>query len=111
MMFGFFRRATTAHSTPDEAYAAQRRGAVLIDVRENREWRAGHAPGARHLPLSRLYRESPHHPSDVEIHVICASGHRSLVAARLLRSAGFETVASVRGGLAGWRRAGLPIDR
>jgi rhodanese-related sulfurtransferase len=54
MMFGFFRRSTTAHSTPDEAYAAQRRGAVLIDVRENREWRAGHAPGARHLPLSRL---------------------------------------------------------
>jgi rhodanese-related sulfurtransferase len=94
MMFGFFRRSTTAHSTPDEAYAAQRRGAVLID-----------------LPLSRLYRESPHHPSDVEIHVICASGHRSLVAARLLRSAGFETVASVRGGLAGWRRAGLPIER
>jgi rhodanese-related sulfurtransferase len=111
MMFGFFRRATTAHSTPDEAYTAQRRGAVLIDVREAREWRGGHAPGARHLPLSRLYRESPHFPSDREIHVICASGHRSQVAARLLRTAGCETVVSVQGGMAGWRRAGLPIDR
>jgi rhodanese-related sulfurtransferase len=47
----------------------------------------------------------------VEIHVICASGHRSQVAARLLRRARFETVASVQGGTAGWRRAGLPIDR
>ncbi len=111
MVFGFLRRATIAHSSPDEAYAAQSRGAVLIDVRESREWRAGHAPGARHLPLSRLYREPPHLPGGAEIHVICASGHRSQVAARLLRRAGFETVASVRGGLAAWRRAGLPIDR
>ena len=93
-MLGFLRRAVIPRSTPDEAYAAQRRGAVLIDVRENSEWRSGHARGARHLPLSRLYRQPPRISSATEIHVICASGHRSQVAARLLRGAGFETVAS-----------------
>ena len=110
-MFGFLHRATIAHSTREEACAAQRRGAVLFDVREDHEWRAGHARGARHLRLSRLSREPLRLPSGVEIHVICASGHRSQVAARRLRRAGFETVASVRSGTAGWRRAGLPIDR
>ena len=110
-MFGFLRRATIAHSTAEEAHAAQGRGAIVIDVREAREWHGGHARGARHVALSRLYRESPQLPRDAEIHVICASGHRSQVAARLLRRAGFEKVASVRGGTAGWRRSGLPIDR
>jgi rhodanese-related sulfurtransferase len=110
-MFRFLHRATIAHSTPTEAFAAQRRGAVLFDVREDHEWRAGHARGARHLPLSRLSRESLRLPSGVEIHVICPSGHRSQDAARLLRRAGFETIASVQGGAAGRRRAGMPIDR
>jgi rhodanese-related sulfurtransferase len=68
-------------------------------VREHHEWRAGHARGARHLS------------GGAEIHVICASGHRSQVVARLLWHAGCEMVASVRGGTAGWRRAELPIDR
>lgn len=110
-MFSFFQRSAVRESTPEEANAAQRHGALLLDVREEHEWRTGHARGARHLPLSHLHRESPRLPAAAEIHVICASGRRSLVAARLLRRAGFQGVASVRGGTAGWRRAGLPIER
>jgi rhodanese-related sulfurtransferase len=110
-MFGLFRRSAIVQSTPDEAHAAQRRGALLIDVRETREWRSGHARGARHLPLSSLRREAPKLSATAQIHIICASGHRSRVAAHILRSAGFQSVASVRGGTAGWRRAGLPVDR
>jgi rhodanese-related sulfurtransferase len=110
-MFKLFRRATAYRSDPLEAHNAQRRGAVLLDVREAAEWRSGHARGARHLPLSRLQQQPPALPAEAEVHVICAHGHRSLAAARLLRRAGFTTVYSVRGGTAGWQRAGLPLDR
>jgi sulfur-carrier protein adenylyltransferase/sulfurtransferase len=110
-MFKLFRRAPAGHSDPLEAHAAQRRGAVLLDVREAHEWREGHARGARHLPLSRLQQQTPALPAETEVHVICAHGRRSLTAARLLRRAGFTTVYSVRGGTTGWQRAGLPFDR
>lgn len=110
-MFGFLRRRPVTHSAPEDAHKAQRRGALLIDVREAHEWRSGHARGARHIPLSRLLRDRPKLPADADIHVICASGHRSRTAARVLSGAGFASVSSVRGGMSAWRRAGLPIDR
>jgi rhodanese-related sulfurtransferase len=41
-------------ATAEQARDLQRRGAVLLDVRQDAEWRAGHAPGAWHIPLNRL---------------------------------------------------------
>jgi rhodanese-related sulfurtransferase len=80
-------------------------GAVLVDVRENAEWKAGHAPQARHVPLGRLEQESRRLPKDVPVVVMCASGTRSRVAAGQLRSMGHQAT-SLSGGLAAWRAAG-----
>jgi len=41
-------------ATAEQAKDLQQQGAILLDVREDAEWRAGHAPKARHIPLSRL---------------------------------------------------------
>ena len=38
-------------ATAEEARRLQQQGAILLDVRDDAEWRAGHAPGARHIPL------------------------------------------------------------
>ncbi|MFF5475110.1 rhodanese-like domain-containing protein [Streptomyces achromogenes] len=109
-MFSFLRR-NPGRLTPRQA--RQRTGdgtAVLIDVREAPEWDAGHAPGALHLPLSRLTAGAPL-PAAARgrtVVTICRSGHRSRQAAELLSGRGVE-VTDVAGGMIAWARAGLPV--
>lgn len=85
--------------------------AVLVDVREAHEWRAGRARGARHIPLKQLPDHLDQLPRAAPIYLICATGNRSRTAAGYLQKAGFARPINVRGGTAAWRRAGLPIDR
>ncbi|MFB7110876.1 rhodanese-like domain-containing protein [Streptomyces sp. NPDC056190] len=85
-------------------------GAVLVDVREVREWRAGHAPGALHLPLSALASgaDVPPEARGRLLVVVCRSGNRSRQAAELLSARGADAV-DVIGGMRDWVRAGLPV--
>lgn len=76
------------------------RDALLIDVREEEEWRSGHLPGALHLPLSRLLETVPELPRRTTYIAYCAHGIRSQAAVRLLRDAGYTPALSLRGGLA-----------
>jgi rhodanese-related sulfurtransferase len=85
-------------------------GAVLVDIREPAEWRSGHAPRARHIPLGRLDAEARRLPRDRPIVVMCASGMRSRGAAARLRAAGLQAT-SLAGGLAAWRNAGRGVTR
>lgn len=85
-------------------------GAVLIDVREPFEWRAGRARGARHIPLADLPASLDSLPRSAPIYLICATGRRSHNAAVFLRQSGFARPINVRGGTEAWQRAGLPID-
>lgn len=80
-------------------------GAVLVDVRERDEWRAGHARRARHIPLGRLDAEARRLPKGAPVVVMCASGMRSRGGAARLRAAGYRAT-SLSGGLAAWRAAG-----
>ncbi|CAL9339730.1 rhodanese-like domain-containing protein [Streptomyces sp. enrichment culture] len=103
----------TGRVTAEEA--AERTGGaagswVLLDVRESDEWRAGHAPGAVHVPLYRLAEGVPLPPEAQGrgLVVICRSGNRSRRAAELLAHLGIEAV-DVIGGLHAWARAGLPV--
>jgi rhodanese-related sulfurtransferase len=95
-------------ATVEQARDLQRQGAVLLDVRQDTEWRAGHAPGAWHIPLSRLRGGAAGLPSRVTVVTICRSGHRSAVAAAWLARDGRE-VTSLAGGMRAWARAGLPV--
>ena len=83
-------------------------GAVLLDVREEAEWRAGHAPGAIHMPYEHVRDRAREIPAGRPIVAYCASGVRSSLAASLLESTGRD-VANMRGGFTAWRGAGLPI--
>lgn len=85
--------------------------AVLVDVREPHEWRTGHAPGARHVPLRQLPDELESLPRNAPLYLICRSGNRSHTAAAYLKQAGFEQPINVKGGMLAWERAGLPVER
>jgi rhodanese-related sulfurtransferase len=93
---------------PDEAQEAMERGAVLLDVREPHEWKSGHAPKARHIPLGQLDSRLGELPRNREILVVCRSGARSARAAKLLGSQRGD-VANVKGGMSAWERSGFPV--
>ena len=86
--------------------------AVLIDVCEPAEFAAGHAAGARNVPLSALdsAKGLPTNKA-LPLVVMCATGARSSRAAAQLRKAGFTHVHALAGGNAAWREASLPIER
>jgi rhodanese-related sulfurtransferase len=83
-------------------------GIFLLDVREDDEWAAGHAPDAVHVRLSELPARSDEIPRDREVYVICRSGARSAYAAEALAGAGWTTV-NVADGMTGWAVAGRPM--
>jgi len=99
----------------DPAQLAQRLargGVLLVDVRADGEWAAGHVAGARHVSLVTLAARAHELPRDVELCIVCAGGYRSSVAASHLRARGFTNVTDVRGGMNAVRAApsGLAIE-
>ena len=92
----------------EQARQLQGQGAILLDVREAPEWRAGHAPGARHIPLSRLPARIRDLPPQRTVITVCRSGHRSAGAAALLARQGRDVI-NLSGGMHAWARAGLPV--
>ena len=91
---------TPAANVPDDAW--------LLDVREDDEWAAGHAPTARHIPLGDLGERAGEVPQDELVYVICRSGGRSGRAAQALAGAGWRA-ANVAGGMQDWAAAGRPM--
>jgi rhodanese-related sulfurtransferase len=83
-------------------------GAFLLDVREDDEWTAGHAPEAVHVRLGELGARVGELPLDREVYVICRSGNRSAYAAQALAAGGVSTV-NVADGMTGWAVAGRPM--
>ena len=98
---------TDPECTPLDA-AHRREGVVLLDVREQDEWDAGHAPGALHIPLGDLRPEMI--PADTAVMCMCRSGGRSGNATSMLRAAGIDAV-NVSGGMNAWSVAGLAVVR
>ncbi|MEU9512360.1 rhodanese-like domain-containing protein [Micromonospora sp. NPDC048169] len=97
-----------ARVSPAEAAALSGSGALLLDVREPAEWRAGHAPGARHIPLGQLADRLSEVPANRPVVTVCRSGARSRRAARMLAAAGHE-VHDLTGGMRAWASAGLAV--
>lgn len=104
----WFKKAY-ANIDPRSAQAAVQSGqAVLVDVRESFEWQSGHAPKARHIPLSQLSNRAKEIPANRQVVFVCRSGNRSARAAAWLARQR-DDVANLKGGMAAWSRAGLPV--
>jgi rhodanese-related sulfurtransferase len=84
-------------------------GAYLLDVREDDEWAAGHAPDAQHVPMNQIPTRLDEVPDDREVLVVCRSGIRSARVVQFLRSHGRDKVHNLDGGLQEWVAAGRPL--
>jgi thioredoxin 1 len=89
----------------DTFASAHAAGATVLDVRNPDEYASGHVPGAVLIPLPDLAARRDEIPDADPLYVICASGGRSLTAARALAAAGWS-VRSVAGGTKGWIERG-----
>ena len=99
-------------SAADAVQIINREKGVLIDVSEPAEYAAGHAVGARSVPLAALEtsRDLPKNKS-LPLVVVCPTGTRAQRAVVLLKKLGFENTTSLAGGLAAWRAANLPTEK
>ena len=86
---------------------------AIIDVRSSYEYRAGHIPGAIHIPFwSALFRvDEINAPKDEPIVVYCAHGPRAGLGKFALIRAGYTEVLYLDGHMTGWYKAGLPVEK
>ena len=86
---------------------------LLVDVREESEYAAGHVPGAVHLSKGTIERDIEERVPDVDTEIVlyCGGGYRSALAADNLQKMGYRNVLSMDGGWRGWTAAGGPTIR
>lgn len=89
------------------------KNALVLDVREESEYKAGHILNSKLIPLGKLgeragelekYKEQP-------VVVVCRSGHRSGMACALLGKQGFTQAYNLAGGMMAWQKANLPVEK
>ena len=83
-------------------------GLLVLDVREDDEWRAGHVAGSLHIPLMELGARHDETRGAEQTLVVCRVGSRSAYAAGFLIQQGIDAV-NLDGGLVAWTRAGRAL--
>ncbi len=86
---------------------------LLVDVREESEWSAGHAAQAVHLSKGIIERdiEAKVPEKDTKLVLYCGGGYRSALVADTLQKMGYRNAVSLEGGWRAYQTAGLPVDR
>jgi phage shock protein E len=84
---------------------------MILDVREQDEWDAGHIPGAVLMPMGQVSDRMSEIPKDKTVIVQCRSGNRSSQVTDFLVQQGFTNVHNMTGGLNAWQSAGLPVEK
>jgi rhodanese-related sulfurtransferase len=92
----------------DAAADLAEEGALLLDVREDDEWSAGHVAGSVHISMGELGARLGELPTDRRIVAVCRTGARSGAVTDALTGRGYDVV-NLAGGLQGWAAEGLPL--
>ena len=116
LLWSFFGNRLRGIKDVDNPAALQlinHKNALVLDVREESEFKSGHIRGAKLIPLAKLkdrigelerFREKP-------IVVVCRSGHRSTSACALLGKLEFGQAYNLSGGMMAWQKADLPVEK
>lgn len=99
--------------TMEAVQLINRKDALVLDVRDEGEYASGHIPNARHIPLGkineRLRELEKFKAKPIVVH--CRTGTMSAKACGVLRKNGFTNVHNLRGGIAAWQEASLPVQK
>jgi rhodanese-related sulfurtransferase len=95
---------------PSEARRRQAAGDLdIVDIREQYEWDAGHAPDTRHIEIERVASRAPMLDRARPVAFLCRGGVRAAMVARAYRAIGFDAY-NVAGGFTAWHAHGLPTE-
>ena len=98
-------------SVDEVAQALSDKSVVIVDVREDYEYAAGHIPGAVLIPLGEITSRTDEIPSDVPVVLVCRSGNRSGQAYDALVKLGFDNVHNMLGGMNDWSASGYEVEK
>ena len=84
---------------------------LILDVREQFEYDAGHIPGITLIPMGEVPTRLSEIPTDKEVILTCRSGNRSGQVTDFLRDQGYTNVHNMEGGIVAWQAAGLPVEQ
>lgn len=84
---------------------------VVLDVREQSEYDAGHIPGVKLIPMGTVANRLHEIPKDKPVIVTCRSGNRSGQVTEYLRSQGYTNVHNMQGGIVAWQKAGYAVEK
>jgi rhodanese-related sulfurtransferase len=116
LVWPFVQRRLSSVKDVNNVEATQlinRRNAVLLDVREPKEFEGGRLPSAIHIPLSQLAGRVSELAKFTARPIVayCDTGRRSRMAAGALEKAGFKEIYTLHGGIAAWKKDGLPVEK
>jgi len=99
--------------TDTQARLAKDQNVLLVDVREDDEWRDGHATGAKHLGKGIIERDIEQQVPDknTELILYCGGGYRSALVADVLQRMGYTNAWSMAGGWKAWKNSGAPTTK
>lgn len=86
-------------------------GIMILDVREQSEYDAGHIAGVKLIPLGQLPGRLDEVPKDKPVIVTCRTGNRSAQAVKFLRDQGYTNIHNQAGGIVAWQNAGYPVEK
>lgn len=113
LVFSELRRKASGliNVEPTEAVRLINNDAVVLDLRSVDTFSKGHIVSARSIPLDELDAKlnSLEAVKSKSIIAVCDNGITSTKAVNTLRTAGFESVYGLKGGMSGWSQAGLPV--
>jgi rhodanese-related sulfurtransferase len=98
----------TAVALSDQLTGGER--PVVLDVRSEKEWIAGHIDGSQNVALNHLRERLGEIPDDRRVVVHCEGGYRSGIAASILAQAGRKNVIDLVGGFKAWTASKLPVE-
>lgn len=110
-VFNEGRRGGAAITTSNLVTMVNREGAIILDIRDSKEFGTGHIVDAINIPFSSFDQRS----SELDTHkekpvvVVCKMGQHSSSVGRKLKELGFENVRRLSGGMGEWSAANLPV--
>lgn len=103
------RRGGETLSPQELVNLVNREQAVVVDVRDSKDYKAGHIVESLNIPFARLGERADELPKDKPLVLVCKMGSHSGAAGKVLAKQGFDKIYRLRGGMLEWKASQLPM--